>query len=61
MTIMKLLLPSGQNRQKNSLKERVFVNSTLKILCHIVKIHSYRLLFFKKFKICLIIILVRYL
>jgi len=37
---------SGQNRQKNSLKESVFVNSALKIQCHIVKNHYYRLLFF---------------
>jgi len=33
-------------KKKNSLKECVFVNSVLKIQCHIVKIiHSYRLLF----------------
>jgi len=30
-------LPSGQNYQKNSLKECVLVNSALKIQCHIVK------------------------
>jgi len=34
--------PSGQNRQKNSLKEWVFVNSILKIQCYMLsKIHSY--------------------
>jgi len=37
---------SGQNHQKNSLKECVFVILALKIQCHVVsKIHSYRLLF----------------
>jgi len=35
---MFLMLASGQNRQKNSLKERAFVNSALNIQCHIVKI-----------------------
>jgi len=30
-------IPSGQNCQKNSLKECVFVNLALKIKCHIVK------------------------
>jgi len=29
--------PSGQNRQKNSLKERVFIILALKIRCHFVK------------------------
>jgi len=29
-------LPSGQNRKKKSLKESIFVNSALKIQCHIV-------------------------
>jgi len=38
-------IPSGQNCENNNPKECVFVNSALKILCHIVKIHSYRLLF----------------
>jgi len=33
-----LYLPSGQNRQKNTLKECVLVNSALKLQCHIVKI-----------------------
>jgi len=30
-------LPSGQNRQKNNLKECVYVNSALKMQCQIVK------------------------
>jgi len=44
---IQFLLSSGQNRQKNSLKERVFVNSAFKIQCHVVKsiLVSCRLLF----------------
>jgi len=34
--IILVTLPSAQNRQKNSLKECVFVNTALKIQCHIV-------------------------
>jgi len=34
---LSFIFPSGQNRQKNSLKECVFVNLALKIQCHIVK------------------------
>jgi len=30
-------IPSGQNRQKNSLKVCIFVNSALKLQCHIIK------------------------
>jgi len=41
-----IAITSGQNRQKKQSEVvRVFVNSALKIQCHIVKIHSYRLLF----------------
>jgi len=32
-----MTLPSGQNRQKSSPKECVFVDSALEIQCHIVK------------------------
>jgi len=37
--------PLSKIGKKNSLKECVFVNSALKIQCHVVKIHSYTLLF----------------
>jgi len=37
MYLNDLYLPSGQNRQKNNLKECAFVDLALKIQCHIVK------------------------
>jgi len=40
--------PSGQNRQRNSPKECVFVNSALKYSAMLSKIHYYRL-FFRRF------------
>jgi len=41
---MKVIYPSGQHRQKNGMKECVFVNSAL-YSAKLSKIHSYRLLF----------------